>query len=746
MKINEVKVKSVLSRTSLPGLDYSLNPYRGCAHGCVYCLHPDTIILTRGGFAKIKNVRTSVVSHLGRFCETNNKFMHHYRGKLVDLKPLYFENLRLTPNHKVLSVKRDELACRICSRTICLPGRRKVFLRSGKWVNCAECKVKKKPKLVWTRATDLQEGDFIVAPIPKEIRDLRFLRVSEVLAEHRRKHKKDRNRKLPLEKIEKIFKLRPKGYSHREIARELGISSRAVGSYLHGRSKNFEYEIGIEEKGGSVRFKGGKTKIPNEIAVDSDFSRLVGYYLAEGCVSISSQRPNSAYIAFTFHENEKEYISDVTSLLKKIFKIEPSILHIRKNKSIRISAGANILAFLFATLFGKKSEEMKVPAEFLYLPIEKQEELLKGLLRGDGGLSSFPKRPIYVTTSSDLLNSARLILLRLGIICSTQTFRKRRKRKHVAFALSPAGQFRQRFADLYDAEEAFDDPRNIFSGIYEEDGYKYALVPIKSKKTRGYSGPVFNLSVEGDNSYVANFVAVSNCYSPAVLRESRPWGQFVDVKVNAVDVLKAEIKKKPRGVVGIATMTDPYQPLEAKLKLTRKCIELLSKNDFPVSIQTKSRLVLRDADLIIPEKFDVGVTITTMDRGLASVLEPGAPPPDARAQVLEEFSSRGVETWLFLGPIIPTVNDARESLRKVIEVAARTRSKLIYDRLNLKRWVMERLGPALEQGWPRLAEQLPGLVREGSEPWRRICSNVEVICGELGVKCEAAFPSWPSAR
>ncbi|MDI6643052.1 MAG: radical SAM protein [Candidatus Hodarchaeaceae archaeon] len=251
------------------------------------------------------------------------------------------------------------------------------------------------------------------------------------------------------------------------------------------------------------------------------------------------------------------------------------------------------------------------------------------------------------------------------------------------------------------------------------------------------------------NPYVGCEHGCKYCYSPSTLRDEwmgLNWGKFVRAKQNIAEVLAREVKRKPKGTVGVSTVCDPYQPLEAKLELTRKCIEMLSKHDFPVSIQTKSRLVLRDADLIDPEKFDVGVTITTMDRGMAGLLEPGAPPPNVRAQVLEEFSSRGVETWLFLGPIIPGLNDAEENLKQIIEVAARTKSKVIYDRLNLKQWVMGRLGSVLEQERPGLAERLPALVREGSEPWRQICSKVETICGELGVKCETAFPSWPSAQ
>jgi len=232
------------------------------------------------------------------------------------------------------------------------------------------------------------------------------------------------------------------------------------------------------------------------------------------------------------------------------------------------------------------------------------------------------------------------------------------------------------------------------------------------------------------------------CYSPSTLRDEwmgLNWGNFVRAKQNIVEVLEREVKRKPKGTVGVSTVCDPYQPLEAKLELTRKCIELLSRHNFPVSIQTKSSLVLRDVDLIVPEKFDVGVTITTMDRELAGKIEPRASPPEARAQVLEEFSSRGVETWLFLGPIIPELNDGGDSLRQVIEVAQRTRSRLIYDRLNLRRWVLDRLAPVLEEVRPELAERLPDLIRGQSESWREVFSKVESICNELGVGCEPAF-------
>lgn len=233
------------------------------------------------------------------------------------------------------------------------------------------------------------------------------------------------------------------------------------------------------------------------------------------------------------------------------------------------------------------------------------------------------------------------------------------------------------------------------------------------------------------------------CYSPSVFRDekvAKAWGSFVKAKVNITDALSAQLKKLAKGTVGVSTVTDPYQPLEAKLRLTRACLEVLSKHGFPVSIQTKSALVLRDRDLIKPQGFDVGVTITTLNRDLARRMEPRASSPDALAQVAEEFSLRGIKTWIFLGPIIPEVSDGEGDITQVIDVARRTKSKIIYDKLNIKPWVLESMSTFLDEMKPGLKERLPRLVGKNSEYWHRLRSRIEPLCKDQGVRCEPAFP------
>ena len=106
-----------------------------------------------------------------------------------------------------------------------------------------------------------------------------------------------------------------------------------------------------------VRFKRGKTRIPNELRVNKDFSRLAGYYVSEGCVISDPSRPNSANLVFTFHENEDLFINDVFRLLKRFFNLEPKI-RAGSPKTTRVEMDSTIVARFFETLFGERSENM----------------------------------------------------------------------------------------------------------------------------------------------------------------------------------------------------------------------------------------------------------------------------------------------------------------------------------------------------------------------------------------------------
>ena len=155
-----------------------------------------------------------------------------------------------------------------------------------------------------------------------------------------------------------------------------------------------------------------------------------------------------------------------------------------------------------------------------------------------------------------------------------------------------------------------------------------------------------------------------------------PWGQFVDVKINAPDLLRVEIHKKKPATVWISGVCDPYQPIEAKYKLTRECLKTLAHNNWPVIVQTRSPLVLRDIDILKEGRdFDVGLSITTADDNIRKLFEPGAPPIKDRVYALDELHRAGIRTYVMIAPMLP----GSESLA---EILAGKVDYVIVDRMN----------------------------------------------------------------
>jgi DNA repair photolyase len=215
------------------------------------------------------------------------------------------------------------------------------------------------------------------------------------------------------------------------------------------------------------------------------------------------------------------------------------------------------------------------------------------------------------------------------------------------------------------------------------------------------------------------------CYVPDVLKiNNMEWGKFIFVKKNILDILKREVTRKKIGTVGISTSTDPYQPIEKDLEITRKALVILINAGFPISIQTKSSLVLRDIDILINKNIDVGLTITSTDSYFQKIFEPNAPPPDERIATLEELSDKGIKTWIFYGPIIPNYNDSEEEIEKIVKIALKTKSKIIYDKLNLK---------------PNVIKRLNSNNINYNGDYNKIFSKIEFICKKYDVKYECAF-------
>ena len=225
------------------------------------------------------------------------------------------------------------------------------------------------------------------------------------------------------------------------------------------------------------------------------------------------------------------------------------------------------------------------------------------------------------------------------------------------------------------------------------------------------------------NPYVGCQHACSYCYARFMKRFSghkEPWGKFVDVKINAADLLRVEVNKKKRARVWISGVCDPYQPLEAKYKLSRACLEILAQNDWPVIVQTRSPLVLRDMDILKEARdFEVGLSVTTADDKIRKLFEPNAPPITERLRALDQLHRSGIKTYAMIAPILPGAEALANALEGKVDY-------ILVDRMNYNHanWVYTKYG--LED---RLSDDF----------FHRAGREIASACKKLGIDCRLVF-------
>ena len=216
-----------------------------------------------------------------------------------------------------------------------------------------------------------------------------------------------------------------------------------------------------------------------------------------------------------------------------------------------------------------------------------------------------------------------------------------------------------------------------------------------------------------------------------------------------VKKVKSDLKKLPRNaLISMSNSSDPYTPMESKLKLTRMCLKQFIGRDLRVLVITKSDLVVRDLDLLSKLRAAVTITITTLDGNLAKKLEPNAPPPSKRLDALSKLSTRGIPTGARVDPIIPFLNDEfKELLREIKSAGAKhvtaSSFKPRWDSWNrMKRAfpdVCNKLEPLYFEEGDRIGRSyyLPRALRF------KLMKSVADECGKLGLtfaSCREGFP------
>ena len=181
------------------------------------------------------------------------------------------------------------------------------------------------------------------------------------------------------------------------------------------------------------------------------------------------------------------------------------------------------------------------------------------------------------------------------------------------------------------------------------------------------------------NQYVGCMHSCLYCYAKYICKWKNygKWGDWVEVKINAPELVRG---KFIRGNVFMSTVSDPYQPIERKFKLTRKILENMNKK-VRLLILTKSNLIIRDINIFNKfENINIGLTLNGFDGKVKRNLEPYAPVHEKRVQALKELKEEGLRTYAFISPIIPKLVEIEEIIKETKDLV----NYYIFELINIR--------------------------------------------------------------
>jgi DNA repair photolyase len=216
---------------------------------------------------------------------------------------------------------------------------------------------------------------------------------------------------------------------------------------------------------------------------------------------------------------------------------------------------------------------------------------------------------------------------------------------------------------------------------------EYFTLPVRSLLNRctGTRMP-FTWTI---NPYRGCEFACKYCYARYThefmeMRDGIEFEQKIYAKQHAAELLRHEVRTvKPGEDIAIGTATDPYQPIEKRLEITRGILQELARHSgLELGIVTKSAMVARDIDVLREiaghNRISVSFTVTTVDVELARILEPRAPRPDLRLETLRKLRDAGIRAGVICAPVLPGITDSPKQLEAVVRAAADARANHIY--------------------------------------------------------------------
>lgn len=297
----------------------------------------------------------------------------------------------------------------------------------------------------------------------------------------RRIHKKLQNKEFQSEWIE---------------AAELKVGDYLLYPILKEIRDKTELDLPYTKKIKDTRSKA----LPSKIILNKEFLRLAGYYIAEGYV-------HGRAICFTFHKKEQKYVDEVLSCMLQVFNLSGVTIVREQKNTVDVFFNSSYLSEYFEQWFGKGALNKKIPDFLMYLPKEKQKELIRGLWCGDGWVSKKTHRASYKTISKQLCEQLKMLLLRQGILPIISVYKAYSIHK-ISYALQ--------IRDPYDfslLQRILEIPTEMTHRVRRRNliTKDFAFLPIKTIESKKYKGPVYNFEVETENAYVTENAILHNC-------------------------------------------------------------------------------------------------------------------------------------------------------------------------------------------------------------------------------------------
>ncbi len=464
----------------LPGSKTLTFGMLGCDYHCPYCFTPETRVVTDRGVLPIGElfalgVSGAPVSEVTRPTDVRavtasgqaravvHVFKHRYVGRLVVIKPYYLPALRCTPDHRVYATAD--------------PAQR--------------------PQEV--EAHRLTKQYYLAVPRHYHFSSPQAVDVCKELAVHRSEF--ETPHRLAATMVRRIMTASAAGVTSRALGIELGKDSSHI---RHVRSK-VRRGLWTERKiakliveGQTVRFsKEHRPGLPLTIQVDGSFARLLGYYCAEGSVDKSPGRPNSYGLTFAFGPREARLANETRRLIASVLGLQASVR--RRPTSLVVTVGKTTAALLFKSLCGTGATAKHVPRALFDTPRPAVEAFLDAYVRGDGFRYRNGKTTV-TTKSAALAHGVAWLSLKVGRLASLYENHVETERLIVGRRVK---QSPKQFTIVW-----YGNPGVRRKVVVTQDFY---LVPIRSLGLAEYDGDVFNLEVDGEHNYLADFTLVANC-------------------------------------------------------------------------------------------------------------------------------------------------------------------------------------------------------------------------------------------